>query len=186
MTIETPRLLLRELTLDDAPALHAVECHDIVTRYLPFDSRSPEEVMVQIERAIKNQNESPRHFFDFAVVPHGSTSLIGRSGFGMFRPEHHEAGIWYDLGPEYWGKGYATEAMTALLPFAFNELKLHRLFADIDPRNEASCRVAKKLGFKLEGVFRENYWLKGEWCDAAIYAILDREWRALSANKKRG
>lgn len=177
MTIETPRLILREITLEDAPALHAVECNERVTRYLTFDPRTMDEVIAQIQRAIKNQSESPRHFFDFAVVPKGSTSLIGRCGFGMFRPEHLEAGVWYDFAQQHWGKGYAFEAATALLPFAFNDLKLHRLFADIDPRNEASCRVAVKLGFKLEGIMRENYWLKGEWCSAAIYGLLADEWR---------
>lgn len=177
MTLETPRLLLREMTPDDAPALNAIECSERVTRYLTFDPRTPAETVAQIERAIKNQSDSPRHFFDLAIVPRGSSRLIGRCGFGMFRPEHFEAGIWYELGPEHWGKGYAFEATSALLPFAFDELKLHRVFADIDPRNEASCRVAQKLGFKLEGTMRQNYWLKGEWCNAAIYAILDSEWR---------
>ena len=82
-----------------------------------------------------------------------------------------------ELGIEHWGRGYAFEAASALLPFAFNELKLHRLFADCDPRNEASCRLVQKLGFKLEGIHRENYWLKGEWCNTAIYAMLDSDWR---------
>lgn len=178
MQFETGRFVLRDLEVGDIPALNAIECGENVTRYLPFDAQSVDDTREHIEKSIKQQAETPRRFFDLAIVPRGETHLIGRCGLGVARPEHFEAGIWYVVSPEHWGKGVAVEAFSALLPFAFDELKLHRLFADIDPRNEASARVARKLGMTLEGVFRENYWLKGEWCDAAIYSLLDREWRA--------
>ena len=94
---------------------------------------------------------------------------------GIARPEHFEASVWYLLHPDAWGRGYAVEAVAALLEFGFGELKLHRIWADCDPRNAASCRLAEKLGMRLEGRLRENYWLKGEWCDTAVYAILAHE-----------
>ncbi|MFT3768575.1 MAG: GNAT family protein [Minicystis sp.] len=55
---------------------------------------------------------------------------------------------------------------------------MHRVYADIDPRNGASLRVAEKLGMRREAHLRENLWLKDEWVDSVLYAVLDREWRA--------
>lgn len=178
MILNTHRLLLREIQIDDGTALNAIESNEQVTRYQTFDPRTPEDTRAHIQRAIKQQSDSPRLFYDLAIVLLDSKTLIGRCGLGMFRPEHFEAGIWYELGIEHWGKGYASEAVSALLPFVFNELRLHRLVADCDPRNEASCRLVRKLGFKLEGTHRENYWLKGEWCNTEIYAMLRSDWRA--------
>ena len=80
--------------------------------------------------------------------------------------------------PTVWGQGYVTEAAQALLTFAFEQLSLHRIFVDIDPRNTASLRVAEKLGMRREAHFVENAWVKGEWTDAIIMAILAREHHA--------
>ena len=63
-----------------------------------------------------------------------------------------------------------------MVDFGFRELRLHRIWADCDPANVPSCRVLEKLGMRREGHFRENAWIKGEWVDSLIYAILDREW----------
>ncbi len=87
--------------------------------------------------------------------------------------------LWYVLAREAWGRGYAAEAGRAVLAFGFEELRLHRIFVDIDPRNRASLRVAEKLGLRREGQFLENTWTKGEWTDTVIFALLDREYRAL-------
>jgi RimJ/RimL family protein N-acetyltransferase len=73
------------------------------------------------------------------------------------------------------------EAARLVVDFAFRELKMHRVFVDIDPRNTASVRIAEKLGMRREAWLVENVWSKGEWCDSVIYALLEREW--LSATR---
>ena len=83
----------------------------------------------------------------------------------MFHPEHH-------------GRGYATEATAELLRLGFEELGLHRMYGRLDARNSASARVLEKLGMRHEAQLVENEWVKGEWTDEAIYAMLDREWEA--------
>lgn len=178
MTLETKRLLLRELTLDDARALNEIESNPDVTRYMAFDPQSAEQTRAYLEAAVREQLNDPRRTYDLAVTDRESGLLIGRCGLGYFRPEHGEAAIWYLLHPAQHGRGYASEAASAVIDFAFGPLGLHRVWADCDPRNTASCRVAERLGMTLEGRLRENYRLKGEWCSTAVYAILEHEWAA--------
>lgn len=183
--LTTSRLLLRELGLEDCGALNEVESNPLVTRYMLFEPQTMEQTREYIEEGLRSRVEVPRKVYDFAIVPRidgaakqddSPARLIGRCGFGVFRYEHKEAMLWYHLHPSYWGKGYASEAVAALFDFGFQTLGLHRIFADCDARNTPSCHVAEKVGMKLEGTLRENYFLKGEWCDSAMYGILDREW----------
>ena len=73
---------------------------------------------------------------------------------------------------QYWGQGYAQEAVTALVAYAFVSFPLHRITASVDPQNAASVRVLEKCGFAKEAHFRQPEWFKGIWADDAIYAVL--------------
>ena len=102
--------------------------------------------------------------------------LIGWCGLGISDDEPREAIVWYTLHPDAWNRGYTTEAARALVDFGFRTLGLHRVGADCDPANVASWRVLEKLGMRREGHLREKFWIKGEWVDSLIFAILDHEW----------
>ncbi len=184
MVLKTPRLWLRELCATDIAALNEIERDPRVTRYMTFDVQTTDQTRAYIEGAVRQQSDDPRRFFDLAIVLGGEhpdasgalpRELIGRCGLGIRRPEHRESELWYELHPAHWGRGYAFEAASALLQFGFTSLELHRVWADCDPRNRASCRIAERLGMTLEGRLRENYFLKGEWCNSAVYGILNRE-----------
>jgi RimJ/RimL family protein N-acetyltransferase len=185
MTLDTSRLLLRELVPEDAAALNEIERDERVTRYMSFDPQTPEQTQEYIESAVRQQKDNPRRTFDLAIVPRGAIELIGRCGLDVRRPEHQEAMLWYELHPAHWGCGHASEAVAALLDFGFGQLNLHRIWADCDPRNAPSCRVVERLGMKLEGRLRENYWLKGEWCSTSLYAILAVEWRSRVGEQRK-
>lgn len=188
LVLQTPRLLLRDLLAGDADALNVIEGDAEVTRYMSCDPQTPEQTREYIAGAILEQAKADRKTFDLAIVlregvsgadgvdERGGGELIGRCGLGIQRPEHREATIWYLLHPQRQGRGYITEAASAMLDFAFGTMGVHRVFADCDPRNTASCRVASRLGMRLEGQLRENYSLKGEWCSSNIYGILESEW----------
>lgn len=178
MELHTPRLILRDLNLDDVEALNAIERQERVTRYMSFDPQSLEQTREWIEAAIRTQQNPQRRTFDLAIVPKGTSQLVGRVGLDVSRPEHFEASIWYVLDPAAQGRGYALEAARRMLEFGFADLGLHRIWADCDPRNQRSCRLAERLGMTNEGCLRQNYFLKGGWCDTAVYAVLEPEWRA--------
>ncbi|GMU82995.1 MAG: N-acetyltransferase [Planctomycetota bacterium] len=182
--IETARLILRELDPADTLALAAIEGDPEVVRYLAFNARTPELVREKIDEAVRDRKAEFRLSFDLAVVLRETGVLIGRCGFALRRPEHLEAEIWWVFSPTARGRGFATEAAAAVLDLAFGSLRCHRVYADCDPRNIPSCNVARRLGMTYEGRMRENYYLKDEWCDADIFGLLDREWRAIRAASK--
>jgi len=90
--------------------------------------------------------------------------------------QHGEIGYW--IGAEHWGNGYATEAAKALVAYAFDELRLHRVQARHFRRNPASGRVMQKLGMTLEGIHRDAYLRWGRFEDTVLYGILASEWKA--------
>ncbi|WNG39164.1 GNAT family N-acetyltransferase [Archangium violaceum] len=176
--LSTPRLLLREFEEEDWRFTHPYESDPEVVRYQSHGVRTPEESRSYIRRVMDLARETPRSVYDFAVVLRDGHRLIGRCGMRITDFEQREATVWYVLDRSRWGQGYTSEAAQALVDFGFGTLGLHRMWADCDPRNPASARVMQKLGMRQEAHFRENMFIKGEWCDSLIYALLDREWRA--------
>ena len=104
-------------------------------------------------------------------------ALIGNCALFDFHEASRRAQIGYCLGRPYWGAGYMQEALGALLDHAFSFLGLHRLEADIDPRNSASATLLERLGFTREGFLRERWIVGGEVSDTALYGLLQHEWR---------
>jgi RimJ/RimL family protein N-acetyltransferase len=184
MVLHTPRLILREFVDSDAALVHRFEADPAVVRYATHGVRSLADSIAFIQLARAEAQGKTRRVFEFALVRSEDGRLIGRCGMKLSDSEQSEAMLWYVLSREVWGRGYAAEAGRALLGFGFEDLRLHRIFVDIDPRNRASLRVAEKLGLRREGHFLEAAWVKGEWTDSIVFALLDREYRARSLKAK--
>jgi RimJ/RimL family protein N-acetyltransferase len=174
MELLTARLRLRELEEGDAPACNAYESDPEVVRWQSHDVRTLAESLAYIRQVRAETADSPRHLFDLAITLRSTGELIGRCGFVV---EERQASLWYILHRAHWGRGYVPEAARAVLDFAFSKLRLHRVTIDTDPRNAASIRVAEKLGMRKEAHHRQNAWIKGEWTDSLIFALLASEWR---------
>jgi RimJ/RimL family protein N-acetyltransferase len=125
---------------------------------------------------LPGRERPPRRTYDLAVLLASSDLVIGRCGLQVSEHDAREAVVWYTLLRSLWRRGYVPEALRALVQFGFTELKLHRVWAECDPANYSSYRVLEKLGMRREGHLRENAWVKGQWVDSFVYAILDREW----------
>jgi len=175
--LETERLLLREFVLEDWPALNEFERDPQVVRYMTFDAQTPEQSRAYVEGRVRDRDEDPRTTYDLVITLRGDDRLIGRCGMKITDAPSRQGELWYVLNPHHWGRGIAPEAGRALITFGFTTLHLHRLWADLDPRNTASLRVLEKLGMRPEAHLRENLLVKGEMCDSLIYAVLAREWR---------
>jgi RimJ/RimL family protein N-acetyltransferase len=125
---------------------------------------------------MNHQIQKPRIKFQLAVVLKSSNQLIGNCGVRMEKADDLEANIGYELNPQYWNFGYATEAAHAIVDFGFQHFGIHRIWADLVADNVGSVHVLEKLGMRLEGHLREKAYFKGRWWDALIYAILTDEW----------
>jgi ribosomal-protein-alanine N-acetyltransferase len=172
----TERLVLREITQDDWRALLAIESRPEQVRYQSFEAHTEETVRAYIAAVIADARAEPRLVFDLAIS-RGGGELLGRVGFRRDASDPRVGEIWFNVAPELTGQGLATEATNAIITFAFRELGMHRMWGDCDPRNPASARVMERLGMRREGHHVQNVFLKGEWCDSLIYAVLASEWR---------
>ena len=153
-----------------------------VCRYLPFEPMTPEVLAARLagdlgRREITGEGEA---------VTLGAERIVDGRLVGdvvlFFHSERHAAGeIGYVFHPDVAGQGLATEACTAVLDLAFAGLGLHRVVANMDARNAASARLAERLGMRREAHHHSAEMFKGEWSDLLVYAILEEEWRALSA-----
>jgi RimJ/RimL family protein N-acetyltransferase len=102
----------------------------------------------------------------------------------FFRSRADRGGeIGYVFHPDAGGRGYATEACSAVLGLAFDGLGLHRVVARLDARNEASARLAARLGMRQEAHFLRNELFKGEWTDELVFALLAEEWPGSAARR---
>jgi RimJ/RimL family protein N-acetyltransferase len=172
--LRTERLVLRELDESDAQRMSEIEALPEVSRYSTGNRGNLSEAAEYIRGILVESAEIPRRTFDFAITLEGH--YIGRIGMKRSDAELRAAEIWYVVDPPYQGKGYATEAARALIGFAFEQLGLHRVWADADPRNPPSLRVMERIGLRREAHHLENVCIRGEWCDSIIYAMLRREW----------
>lgn len=179
MELVTPRLILREFTLDDWPAVLAYQADDRYLRYYQWTERSEADVRAFVQMFTDQQLEAPRRKFQLAITLPDDGRLIGNCGVRRKDGSEWEADIGYEVHHDYWGRGYATEAASAMVAWGFDELKVHRVSASCVADNHASARVLEKLGMRQEGCFREATYFKGRNWDALHYAILESEWRAL-------
>lgn len=177
MILTTPRLHLREFVGEDWPAVLAYLSDPRYLRYYEWEQRTKADAREFVQRFVRWQTESPRLKFQLAITLPGDGRLIGNCGVRMAEAGAQEAELGYEIAPDCWGQGYATEAAWAMVEFGVGTLGLHRIWAQCVAENAASQRVLAKLGLRLEGRLRESQWFKGRWWDTLLYGILEDEWR---------
>src|SRR5215216_1771629 len=179
MNLTTERLILRDFVESDWEAVLAYEQKPLYLRYYEWTERTPEAVRAFIQRFLDHQKQDPRIKFQFAVTLKSTGQLIGSCGVRRNSAEAHEGDMGYELDPNYWGKGYATEAARTVLHFGFSHMGVHRISAFCVADNIGSAHVLEKIGMQQEGRLRQNEYYKGRWWDTLLYAILYDEWQAL-------
>ena len=173
----TERLSLRPVTPDDIDAMHAYQSLEEVARYELFDPRDRAAVAAKVEKwKHATRLEIDDDYIQFAIVRNDTSEMIGELYFSIKSVVNKNAEIGWTLHPAHQGHGYATEAARAVLALAFETIQVHRVSAELDPRNAASVRLCVRLGMRHEAHHVEDLWFKGEWGDTDFYAILDREW----------
>jgi len=171
--IRTERLQLRLLTADDVDAVHRYQSREDVCRYLLFEPRTRDEVAAKLaEHAAHTTLASRGDYWQLAVERTGDGAVIGDLYFALAEPGSAAAEIGWTFHPDAHGQGFATEAAAALLDFAFDTLRLHRVAAEFDPRNERSIALCRRLSMVEEAHYLEDLWFKGAWADTGQYARL--------------
>ncbi|MGE5654790.1 MAG: GNAT family N-acetyltransferase [Bacillota bacterium] len=174
--IFTNRLIIRDFTMADEDAVHEYGSDAEVVRYMPWGPNTREETRGYLEHVTASQAKEPRTLYDMALVLRDNHQLIGACGIHITRTDVGEAALGYCLHRSYWGQGYMSEAARAMVAFAFEQLKMHRVFATCDPNNIGSRQVMEKIGMTYEGRLRDHQRVKGAWRDSLVHSILKPEY----------
>jgi RimJ/RimL family protein N-acetyltransferase len=175
-TLDTMRLILRSLSIEDAPVYkQLLQDPEIAMMGLgihyPYQEGDAERI---IQRAI---NGPEQNRYTWGIVIKKTDELIGLYTLGI-TPEHKHGELGYWIGKKYWNHGYTTEATQNVLRAGFDYFDLNRIFARSFSNNPASTRVMEKAGMVYEGNMRQHLWheLSGEFKDLLIYSMLRTEY----------
>jgi len=178
LPIRTERLVLRAVRPDDLDDMLTYYSDEDVARHLPFGPFDRTATESKVERLCANTHPTVAEDVLSLAIEHEGTAV----GDLMLRLKAGEppsvAEVGWVMNPAYGGRGLATEATRALLDLAFEHYGLHRVFAQLDPRNITSARLCERLGMTKEAHLRQDWFGKGEWTDTAIYGLLREEWSA--------
>lgn len=173
--IKTGRLIIRLAEPEDAEGIFSYRSDLVENKYQGWFPASVDEVRTYISHMPETMDIA-NVCFQFVIILVDENKLIGDMGIIFTNHNNMQAEIGCTLRKYYQKKGYATEALKAMVEFLFGTLDKHRIIASIDPRNTASIRLIERLEFRKEAHFKESYYLRGEWVDDIIYAKLKTEW----------
>src|ERR687897_1099664 len=174
--LESERLILRRFRDSDLAPFVAYRNDPEVARYQAWDSFDEREARALIREMETAQPGVPGEWFQFAIESKETGEFVGDCALQVDGQEPYRAEIGFTLAREYQGRGFASEAISRLLDYAFGTLKLHRVIAIADCRNTPSWALLERVGMRREGHFIENVWFKGGWADEYLYAVLKDEW----------
>ncbi len=169
--IETERLILRHMRVSDACDMYDYARRPAVTRYLLW---APHESVEYTRSYLKQVEKSYRQgtFHDFGVILKENNRFIGTCGFARIDEPNATAEAGYVLNPDYWGRGIATEALSAVIALGFEKRGFNRIEARYMVDNQASRRVMEKSGMTFEGVLRQSIFVKDGYEDIGVCAII--------------
>ncbi len=174
-TLDSGRVRLRPHRADDRDAVFAQFSDASVTRYWGFPTwTSLDEADAYLAPLIVPPPDPPVDY-NWVIADPTTDAFIGTTTLFKVRRDQQRAEIGYSLVPSRQGQGLARTAVSRALRFAFDELALRRIEADVDPRNAPSIALLEKLGFSREGYMRERWNVNGELADTVFLGLLARE-----------
>lgn len=169
MDIETERLIIKTFTEYDWQDVLAYTSREDVMKYIPEGVFSEEDA----KKFVQDHAREGAKYFPVRIK--GKETIIGHITFFKYFGDHtYEIG--WVFNPDYFNKGYATEAAWAVLNYGFTKMNLHRIIATCQPENIPSYRVMEKIGMRREGYFKKCIPHGDSWWDEYYYAVLAEEW----------
>ena len=170
-TLEAPHLRLRHPRASDRAAVLALFGDAEAMRYWSHEPLQTDaaaaDYLARIDRGF-----AERRLFQWAIADPETDLLIGTVTVWQWDRQNRRAEIGYIVHPDRWGQGLGREAVRRVLRFCFDEMDLHRVEADVDPANEGSVRLLRRLGFREEGRMRERWFTCGRWTDSLLFGLL--------------
>lgn len=177
-TLLTPRLRLRELVPADADALLAIHGDPEVMRWFGAEPLQSHQQALQLIEVFAEWRRQPAPGTRWAITEREGGRLLGTCGLFKWNRSWRNCTLGYELARSAWGLGLMREALVTVLDYGFDTMALHRVQAEIHPDNLASSKLVEHLGFRLEGMHREQGYWGGRFHDLNCYSLLASEWPA--------
>lgn len=169
-------MILKSIALADLKNIHELHLLPETDQYNTLGiPKNLDDTKRIVENWIAENNDESQNHFTFKVELNGTNQFIGLIAMNLGTHRFKNAEIWYKFHVDFWGKGYATEAVNKILDFGYNELHLHRIGAGCAINNLGSIKVLEKVGMTREGQKRKVLPLKDGWSDNFEYAILSTD-----------
>ncbi len=176
MKINTPRLILRPLIMDDKVDFFNYRSDAITNKYQGWIPKEIADAEVFINKQPKEFNIA-ESWFQFAIIENSTSELVGDVGVHFYDEENFQVEIGCTLRKQSQGKGYAVESLENLISSLFSEFNKHRVTTSIDPDNISSIKLVEALGFRKEAYFKQSLLIDNKWVDDIVYAVLSSEWK---------
>lgn len=172
MKLETERLILRPFKEKDNEAVFNIYSDEKTCRYLLHGVWTDENRKENFQKKLNNKELTENSMLNLAVTY--VDQVIGDISV-WYTDMKDTVEIGYSFLASSSGKGYATEAIKAIINWGFKEKKVHRIQANLDARNTVSAKLCERVGMRKEAHFIQDFWNKGEWTDSLVYGILETE-----------
>ncbi|RIW38530.1 N-acetyltransferase [Bacillus salacetis] len=179
--LETARLKLVQITEEHTERYFEIMSLDAVTKYYGMESLQQKEQAADIVKSFKTGFESKKSM-RWGIVLKETGTLVGTAGLNNLRIGQKRAEIGFEIHPDYWSRGFTSEAARAVIQYAFAELNLYRVGAITFLENKASIGLLEKIGFIKEGVLRGYIYQNGISNDTYIFSMIKSEWEGLTNN----
>ena len=167
--LETERLILRKISMNDAEDMFHLRTNEDAMKYI----NKPKLTSIDdAKEIIKKMNDPDR--IQWGITLKTSDTIIGTIGYNRIEKEHYRAEIGYILHPKYWNTGLMSEAITKVINYGFDEMKLHSIEAIINPGNTISRKILQKFNFIKEAYFKESFFFEGEFYDSEVYSLMKK------------
>ena len=173
--LDTPRLRLRKLTMQDATDIFRYSRDTQVARHVLWDAhRTIGDSRAYLRYMLRRYRQ--REAASWGIEYRATGQIIGTIGFMWIQTDNSAAEVGYSLSRDYWNRGLMTEALQAVIDYGFGRLNLNRIEAQHETTNPASGAVMLKCGMLKEGTLRQRLYNKGRYVDVDLYAILRRDY----------
>ncbi len=170
----TERITLREFNMTDVDDLLEIRSDDSVMKYMDTNylksKKEAEQFLIKIVNGFREKKQ-----ISWVLEHRLNKKFMGYIGLFSIDYKNNFAETGYALKPDYQGNGYMREALKEIIRFSFEQLKFHRLEANVNPENLSSIKLLEKLNFRREAHFRENYFFGGKYLDSVIYGLLEKD-----------
>lgn len=175
MELKTNRLILKKMKSEVLNFVYNLASNQQVYYYEADKEPNKDDVFKNFQGKIDRMEKTPNEYQIYIVYLYPKEIPIGVVFIQLNWEETREWEIGYELHPDFWGKGYATEAVKLLLNHCFDTLNAHKIVGFCNANNKKSSKLMERIGMTRDGLLREGRLWHNEWCDEYVYSILEKE-----------